>query len=143
MIAAVCLAPNKEIKENNRLHSPRNNKHLPPYTRPIMVMEQETADTLAELTTTTTDTAEVAEVAEEGEAGDQEETKESEDSFVDTCNVFSVNRDVSKHSLLSANSDPYEQRKKLIQSLKPNSLVFTEEETTYKPPKRVKQVKPG
>ena len=82
-------------------------------------------------------------MAEEGEAGDQEESKESEDSFVDTCNVFSVNRDVSKHSLLSANSDPYEQRKKLIQSLKPNSLVFTEEETTYKPPKRVKQVKPG
>ena len=105
-----------------------------------MVMEQDTTDTLAELTTTTDTTAEVA---EEGEAGDQEETKESEDSFVDTCNVFSVNRDVSKHSLLSANSDPYEQRKKLIQSLKPNSLVFTEEETTYKPPKRVKQVKPG
>ena len=100
---------------------------------------------MAELTTTDT-TAEVAEETEEqeeGEAGDQEESKESEDSFVDTCNVFSVNRDVSKHSLLSANSDPYEQRKKLIQSLKPNSLVFTEEETTYKPPKRVKQVKPG
>ena len=111
-----------------------------------MVMEQETADTLAELTTTTDTAAEVAEETEEteeGEAGDQEEVKESEDSFVDTCNVFSVNRDVSKHSLLSANSDPYEQRKKLIQSLKPNSLVFTEEETTYKPPKRVKQVKPG
>ena len=108
-------------------------------------MEQDTTATLAELTTTT-GTAEVAEETEEteeGQAGDQEESKEREDSFVDTCNVFSVNRDVSKHSLLSANSDPYEQRKKLIQSLKPNSLVFTEEETTYKPPKRVKQVKPG
>ena len=109
-----------------------------------MVMEQDTTATLAELTTTgTAEVAEETEETEEGQAGDQEESKEREDSFVDTCNVFSVNRDVSKHSLLSANSDPYEQRKKLIQSLKPNSLVFTEEETTYKPPKRVKQVKPG
>ena len=68
---------------------------------------------------------------------DPDEAKEIEDSFEE--NVFSINREISKLSFLSSNSDSSEQRRKFIQNLKPNSLIFSEEETTYKPPKRIKQ----
>ena len=67
----------------------------------------------------------------------QEEARESEDNFEE--DVFLLNRTISKHSFLSPNSDSSasaEMRRKMVQNLKPNSLIFTEEETTYKPPRR-------
>lgn len=65
------------------------------------------------------------------------EAKEREDCFDD--DVFFLNRTMSKMSFLSPNSDSSEQKRKMVQNLKPNSLVFSEEETTYKPPKRKAQ----
>ena len=73
----------------------------------------------------------------EPDVKDPDEAKEIDDSFEE--NVFSLNREISKHSFLSSNSDSSEQRRKFIQNLKPNSLIFSEEETTYKPPRRIKQ----
>ena len=71
------------------------------------------------------------------EIKDDVEAKEREDCFDD--DVFLLNRTMSKMSFLSPNSDSSEQKRKMVQNLKPNSLVFSEEETTYKPPKRKAQ----
>ena len=69
---------------------------------------------------------------------DDQENDEEHDGFED--NILSLNKEMSmsKHSFISANSDSSEQRRKFIQNLKPNSSIFTEEETTYKPPRRAK-----
>ena len=69
---------------------------------------------------------------------DDQENDEEHDGFED--NMLSLNKEMSmsKHSFISANSDSSEQRRKLIQNLKPNSSIFTDEETTYKPPRRAK-----
>ena len=69
---------------------------------------------------------------------DEQENDEEHDGFED--NILSLNKEMSmsKHSFISANSDSSEQRRKLIQNLKPNSSIFTDEETTYKPPRRAK-----
>ena len=81
----------------------------------------------------------VIEDVKEDDKNDDAEAIEKEDNFEE--DVFKLNREMSKHSFLSANSDSSEQRRKLIQNLKPNSLIFTEEETTYKPPRRIKPQK--
>lgn len=67
-----------------------------------------------------------------------QENDEEHDGFED--NILSLNKELSlsKHSFMSSTSDSSEQRKKFIQNLKPNSHIFTEEETTYKPPRRAK-----
>ena len=72
----------------------------------------------------------------EEKSNNEQENDEGDDCFEE--NVFCLNREMSKHSFLSANSDSSDQRKKFIENLKPNSSIFTEEETTYKPPRRAK-----
>ena len=67
-----------------------------------------------------------------------QENDEEHDGFED--NILSLNKELSmsKNSFMSSTSDSSEQRKKFIQNLKPNSHIFTEEETTYKAPRRAK-----
>ena len=69
---------------------------------------------------------------------DHDDHDEEHDGFED--NILSLNKEMSmsKHSFMSSTSDSSEQRKKFIQNLKPNTSIFTEEETTYKPPRRAK-----
>ena len=79
----------------------------------------------------------------EDNAGKEEESKEQEDSFNENA-LFS--REISKLSSLSAASDPAEYKKKLvkkIEMIKPNTLLFSEEDTTYKPPRRKQQPEKG
>lgn len=76
--------------------------------------------------------------AEKKTNDDHDDDDEEHDGFED--NILSINKEMSmsKHSFMSSTSDSSEQRKKFIQNLKPNSSIFTEEETTYKPPRRAK-----
>ena len=56
-----------------------------------------------------------------------EETKEKEDEFNENA---LLSREISKLSFISGGSDSSEYKKKLVQMIKPNTLLFSEEDTT-------------
>ena len=71
---------------------------------------------------------------------EEEESKEQEDSFNENA---LLSREISKLSSLSTGNDPSEYKKKLVKLIKPNTLLFSEEDTTYKPPRRKQQPEKG
>ena len=76
----------------------------------------------------------------EDNAEKEEETKEQEDVFNENA---LLSREISKLSFMSAGSEQSEYKKKLVQMIKPNTLLFSEEDTTYKPPRRKQQPEKG
>ena len=76
----------------------------------------------------------------EQEEEEEEEAKEEEDSFNENA---LLSREITKLSFLSAGSDQSEYKKKLVKMIKPNTLLFSEEDTTYKPPRRKQQPEKG
>ena len=77
---------------------------------------------------------------EQEEEEEEEEAKEEEDSFNENA---LLSREITKLSFLSAGSDQSEYKKKLVKMIKPNTLLFSEEDTTYKPPRRKQQPEKG
>ena len=80
------------------------------------------------------------ESTEKEQEAKEQEAKEQEDSFNENA---LLSREISKLSFLSAGSDQSEYKKKLVQMIKPNTLLFSEEDTTYKPPRRKQQAEKG
>ena len=72
--------------------------------------------------------------------GKDEETNEEEDEFNENA---SLSREIKKLSFFSAGKESAEYKKKLVQKIKPNTLLFSEEDTTYKPPRRKQQQEKG
>ena len=72
--------------------------------------------------------------------GKDEETNEEEDEFNENA---SLSREIKKLSFFSAGKESAEYKKKLVQKIKPNTLLFSEEDTTYKPPRRKQQPEKG
>ena len=72
--------------------------------------------------------------------GKDDEAKEAEDEFDENS---SLSREMTKLSFFSATNESAEYKRKLVQMIKPNTLLFSEEDTTYKPPRRKQQQEKG